>query len=344
MECPLCGIDHIISSDLLPSRPSEYFVPCPDCNKTTRPKDSPVTGSPEKKTCNCGRRPIDEVMAEIWLLLKESGVLMGNEPLSDIGTPLINPGVFLVRPPVLPPRSLILITDKIPEEAALFMYEKVPEVMGIILRSGNVPGTGDLMCGSPAEGFSDTLLCGCDMRADVFPTSHGPVLITKIQHAIHVEFPNGLNLKVRSVESNLQRTRADVFIDACSGPGTLGIVAALFGVREVIMCDVWYASAFCAGYNLLVNQKKLGLPEIRFLESLDKMPKVRYGRPELVCEARGENTRIRVFHGPYEGLPPILPEGIRLTAFDPFDKNAFSKNDKIMSLWRATVGGEAFIP
>ena len=299
MNCPLCGKDHIISSDLLPSRPSVIFSPCSQCMIKIRPKDQPVSDYNPVEKCICGRRFIDDVMADIWILLKNMDIFKGNEPLSDIGTPLINPGVFLLRPPVLPSRSLIFITNKITVTTALRIYEEVPEVMGIISRCGDVPGAGDLVEGKPSKESSDTLLCGCDMRADVFQTRRGPLLITKLQHAIHIEYPKGTDLKVRAVESNIHRFNPDVFIDACSGPGTLGLVASLMGVREVIMCDIWYASAWCAGYNLLVNQKRLGLSQVRMFQQMEGMPRIRSDDPELVCEANGGKCQSK-------GIPWIL--------------------------------------
>ncbi|MDD1724510.1 MAG: hypothetical protein LUQ07_05215, partial [Methanospirillum sp.] len=184
----------------------------------------------------------------------------------------------------------------------------------------------------------------CDMRADVFLTDKGPVIISKLQHALHIEFPRGIDPKVRSVEDHIRQYRPDVFIDACSGPGTLGIIAALAGVREVVMCDVWYASILCSIVNLKANRKLIGLDTISLLCQITHLDSVYAGRPKIVCEATGPGVRITVLQGSYEHLKDSIPEGDRLTAFDPFDKAGFIKNDRFIASWKEKIGGEVFIP
>lgn len=346
MQCPFCERDHIMSVDDLPSRPSSLFSPCPECVIVTRPKDKPVEPPPPipPGRCRCGRRFIDDVMADTWLHLKDRGFIDASDPLSAVGTPMISPGIFLLRPPVLPSRSLLLISDRIPPETASFLYRKVPELLGIICHRGPVAGAGDQTAVSSLDGYEDILLCGCDIREDIFHTSKGPVAIAKLQHALHIEFPKGIDPKIQAVESQVRRVHPDVFIDACAGPGTLGLVAALLGVKDVVLCDVWYASVWSIIESIELNKRKIGISDIAVFRDLADLPRVYAGDPELVCEASGPGVKITVFQGSYESLASHIPVGNRLTAFDPFDKAEFAKRDQFLTFWQKTVGGEVFIP
>jgi len=345
MKCSCCGEDHIICPGDVITRPSELFAPCPHCNPHIRQKDQPVpAGEVVNGPCQCSRRSIDDVMAEIYLVLVKQGIISGSEPLSAIGTPLICPGLFLRRPPVLPPRSLLLISDLVSEPAAKMAYGEVPELLGVVYHSHEIPGPGDVTRGSAPSIQEGRLLCGCDVRSDIFFSGKGPVIIVKKQADMHIEFPKGIDPKVASVEGQVRRLHPDVFIDACAGAGTLGITAALFGVPQVIMCDVWHASVWSAIQSLRVNKKKLGISEIRICGDIARRPPVWAGEPVLICTASGKGVQINLYHGSYEFLGPHLPSGKRLTAFDPFDKASFRKNDLFLTEWKENVGGEVFIP
>jgi len=294
--------------------------------------------------CQCNRRSLDDVMAEVYQVLVKERALSGTEPLSKLGTPLICPGMFLRRPPVLPRRSLLLISDIIPDSAAKKVYEQVPELLGIVYHSHEFPGPGDVISGHESAIREGRLLSGCDVRADIFLSGRGPVVVIKKQADMHIEFPKGIDPKVISVEEQVRRLHPDVFIDACAGPGTLGITAALFGVPEIIMCDVWFASVWSAIQSIRVNKIKLGISEIRIYEDITTRLPVYSGQPVLICEARGNGIHILLYNGSYEFLGPDLPLGRRLTVFDPFDKAAFRKNDPFLTYWTEKIGGEVFIP
>jgi hypothetical protein len=345
MKCSCCGEDHIICPGDIISRPSEIFAPCPDCSPKPRHKDRPVPpGEKIPGPCQCGRRFIDDVMADIYQVMSDGGALDGSEPLSSIGTPLICPGLFLRRPPMLPPRSLLIISDLIPVEVAKIAYRKVPELLGIVYHSHEIPGPGDVSSGKELSVNEGVLLCGCDVRADIFLSGNGPVLVIKKQSDMHIEFPKGIDPKVTSVERQVRRLHPDVFIDACAGPGTLGITAAHFGVPRIVMCDVWHASVWSAIQTIRVNQRRLGISRINIVEDIEQRPRVWSGKPVLICEAEGEGISIQLYNGSYEFLGPYLPDGKRLTVFDPFNKEAFRKNDQFLAAWKENVGGEVFIP
>lgn len=345
MKCSCCGEDHIICPGDITSRPSQFFAPCPQCNPLPRLKDRPVSsGEVIPGPCQCNRRFIDDVMADIYQVLHEEGIFHGSEPLSSIGTPLISPGLFLRRPPMLPPRSLLIISDLIPAPVADMVYRKVPELLGIVYHAHEIPGPGDVTSGQEPSIHEGMLLCGCDVRADIFLSGKGPVVVIKKQADMHIEFPKGIDPKVVTVEEHVRRLHPDVFIDACAGPGTLGITAALFGVPNIVMCDVWHASVWSAIQTIRVNQKKLGITSITICEDITKRPPVWTGDPALICTATGKGINIQLYNGSYEFLGADLPEGKRLTAFDPFDKESFRKNDPFLTAWKEKIGGEVFIP
>ena len=248
------------------------------------------------------------------------------------------------RPPVLPPRSLLLISGIIPDTAAEFLYHEIPELLGIVRPGTGIPGTGDLTGDSSAAFRESSLLCGCDVRADLFSGSRGPVVIVKKQAALHIEFPKGIDPKIISVEEQVRRVRPDVFIDACAGPGTLGIAAALHRVPEVVLCDVWNPAVWSAVQSIHANRRRLGVADVRIHADISDRPPVWNGTPVLIAEGLGAGIRMLVFHGSYEELGPLLPAGRRLTVFDPFDKASFGKNDSFLTFWKEKIGGEVFIP
>jgi len=283
-------------------------------------------------------------MADIYLLLLEEHVFSGHEPLSSIGTPLICPGMYLRSPPMLPPRSLLIISDCIPAHVATSAYIRIPELMGIVSHAHEIPGPGDVTRRQECTIHEGTVLCGCDVRADIFLSGKGPVEIIKKQAMMHIEFPKGIDPKIVGVEEQIRRLHPHLVIDACAGPGTLGITAALYGISHIVMVDVWYASIWSAIRTIHLNQKRLGISTIHIHEDIEKRPKVWAKEPVTICTATGAGITIEVCHGSYEFLENEFCEEKRLTLFDPFDKKSFQKNDQFLSVWREKIGGEVFIP
>jgi len=100
--------------------------------------------------------------------------------------------------------------------AAARLVAEVPEVKGVIRAGSGIPGITD----TDAEPMTHTLLAGCDVRADIFPTRAGPVVIYKQQSTLHIEFPRDHNEKILTLEREIGRRRPRTFVDACSGAGT----------------------------------------------------------------------------------------------------------------------------
>jgi len=344
MHCPVCGKDHICYAQDLLSRRHDTFSPCPDCNRIIRNKSGPPDDSPPPP-CHCGKAFIDDVYARIYLLLVDTGLFSGDEPLSSVGTPLIDPGIYLRSPPFLPSRSFLLISSVFDKETAHRAYHEVPQISGILNEGRNPPGIGDRVDVHPPVCSEQKLLCGCDVRADLFPTSKGPVAVYKKQGAAHIEFPHGSDPKIRSVETAIRRVHPSLFVDACSGVGTLGIAGGILGVHHILLNDPWYAAAFFSAFNLLVNKESLGLDECTFTTDFLHLSREKvHDEPLQVAEGHGYEKDVEVFQGRMELLSPLIHDHPVLTVFDPFNKKQFRQNQSFLSGWANTVGGEVFIP
>lgn len=344
MECPVCGNDHIHDARDLISGGQVFFSPCPDCTRIIRNKSLPPDDS-VSTSCVCGKAFIDDVYVRLYHLLVDEGLLSGAEPLSSVGAPLIDPGLFLRSPPHLPPRTLLVISSVFDKGAAERAYQMIPQISCIISDHGVPPGIGDIQDFSSPFSSEHTLLCGCDVRSDIFPTSKGPIVVYKKQGSAHIEFPHGFDPKIRSVESAIRKMRPELFVDACSGSGTLGLAGMRLGVQHVLLNDPWYAAAFFAGFNLLVNKEVIGLDECRLHTDFNRIRQQQV-REELfpIANGYGPEKSVEVFQGSMSLLPSQISGQKILTVFDPFDKKQFMQNQSFLSFWQRTVGGEVFIP
>lgn len=344
MFCPVCKRDHIRSASDLLSDKGTLFSPCPDCVRIIRNKSAPPDGPPSR-ICHCGKAFIDDVYVALYQVLVDEGLFTGGEPLSAVGIPLIDPGIFLRTPPFLTPRSLLLISSAFDLATALKAFDHVPQLSGVLLDGHQLPGVGDLISSIDPVCSEHQLLCGCDVRADIFPTTQGPVVIYKKQAATHIEFPHGIDPKIRSVEHAIQRVHPHLLVDACCGAGTLGIASLRLGVPDVLLNDPWYAAAFFTGFNLHINKNVLGLDDCACTGNYTSFSNDRV-RDEsfVVAEGFGREHSVLVCQGRMEHLSPRISDPSVLTVFDPFDKKQFTKNKSFLSLWQKSVGGEVFIP
>ncbi len=341
MHCPVCGGDCVTDARTILAELPGRFAPCPDCMGLVYDKSSPPPDIDTAEPCpSCGKRFIDEVFADIYRVMAAVGDLAGTEPLAAAGTPLVHPGFAMRSAPYLPPRSLVLLSRSVGERAAARLVDVVPEVRGVVRTGAGRPGIGD----TGAEPQAYTLLAGCDVRADVFPTRAGSVVVYKQQSVLHIEFSRGQNEKILSLEREIDRHRPETFVDACSGAGTLGLAAARAGVPHVIANDAWYAAAFWTACNIGVNREFLGIEEVTMHASYDDLHRRPIARdPVMVATAAG-TQEIEVYQGDLRLLFAVLPAGIDLCALDLFEKNDGRKVEEITGAWRARVGGAIFIP
>ena len=235
----------------------------------------------------------------------EEGDLKPTDPLIDVGSPLVHPGFAMDFPPFLPGNSLLLLSSKVTKKTAVRLVREVPELRGVIKRGDFIPGILRNDLESVPKIYD--LLAGCDVRADIFPLTTGPIVVYKQQSLIHIEFPRPGYPKIRSVEQHVGKPPARFFIDACSGVGTLGLAAGCLGVPHVVMNDAWYAAAFWSAFNLEVNRVYLRVDRVKIFEQLEEMEKHPVMRdPLLIAEAEGEQ-RIEVYQGDFRQLYQVIP-------------------------------------
>jgi hypothetical protein len=330
------------AKDILSTLPT-IFLPCPECSMRTLDKRQPLPSLEYARPCSCGKRFIDEVFAHIWVVMVEGGNLKVTDPLIAAGSPLIHPGFVMDRPPFLPEKSLVLLSPSVTKKTAERLVQEVPELRGVVRTGDFVPGIASEDLNSVPRVYE--LLAGCDVRADVFPLATGPLVMYKQQALVHIEFPRVGYPKIHSVVHHVGNPPVPVFIDACSGVGTLGLTAACLGVPRVVMNDAWYASAFWSAFNLEVNREYLAIDRVRIFEQIQDMarhPVVR--EPVKIAETEGAQV-IEVYQGDFHVLPSVLGSGTSpVTVLDLFEKKDRVVIDRIRKEWLEKIGGEVFIP
>ncbi|MFA5237116.1 MAG: hypothetical protein WC362_04605 [Methanoregula sp.] len=343
MDCPVCGGDCVRPAHevlaVIPTR----FLPCPSCRMQVLDKRAPLPRLDYPEACSCKKRFIDGVFAHMYVIMREEGDLGPTDPLIAVGSPLVHPGLALDRPPFLPEKSLLLLSGKVTPKTARRIVAEVPEVKGVVRTAPGIPG---LASHEPdAVPLVHTLLAGCDVRADIYPLSTGPLVVYKQQSVIHVEFPRAGYPKLRAVAARVGKPPVPLFVDACSGPGTLGLAAACLGVPHVIMNDAWYAAAFWSAVNIGVNRDFLDIDEVKICTQYGEMrshPVVR--EPKKIAVARGRQT-LEVYQGDFQNLGAVIPRDAHpVTALDVFDKQDRDAVSALLRVWRNRVGGDVFVP
>jgi hypothetical protein len=326
---------------VLESLPS-VFSRCPRCRFRVLDKGAPLQGRYYATPCACNKRFIDEVFAHLYVIMVEEDVLTGKEPLRSVGSPLIHPGFFMTGPPFLPPDSLVLLSPRVTKSVAQRIVDEVPEVRGVVRSGDFVPGVTDATLTAAPRTYER--LAGCDVRAGVFPTEAGPLVIYTQQSRMHIEFPRLKNPKIQSVERHLAEKSPAWCVDACAGAGTLGLCAARHGVRGVVLNDAWFAAAFWSAMNLHVNRMFFRIGEVRMLSTYHAMEEHPIGgEPVRVAEASGEQS-ITVYQGNLRELWKVLPPVPVCAILDLFDKSDKTSMSQVLEEWRSLVPGEVFIP
>jgi hypothetical protein len=342
MKCPVCGEDCVSTAHEMLGTLGSVFAPCPECRARVLDKRAPLPNRYYEPPCSCGKRFIDEVFAHIYVILEEEAVFTGTEPLAKVGMPLIHPGFFMATPPYLPHKSLVLVSRVIDRPVAARIAQEVPEIRGIVRSGDFIPGLAGT--GNTGQPKTYELLAGCDVRANIFPCSAGPLVLYQEQSLVHIEFPREYNPKIDTVETKLRAPHPDWFVDAACGVGTLGLVAARIGVPHLILNDAWYPAAFWTAYNLKVNMEFFAIDDVIVHTSYEDMQATPVRKePLLIADVTGRQT-ISVYQGDLYELWHILPEGPVLTVLDLFDKKDKEFMSRAVSRWREHVSGEVFIP
>ena len=343
MECPVCGSDCVQPAPEILKGLLTRFHPCARCRMRVLDKRTPLIKPDYSEPCSCGKRFIDDVFAHMYVIMRDEGDLTSRDPLIAVGSPLIHPGFAMDRPPFLPGKSLLLLSGRIHEKAARRIVDEVPEVRGVVKTAAFVPGL--VSCDTGAVPRVYTLLAGCDVRADIYPLATGPLVVYKQQSLIHVEFPRAGYPKLRSIATHVGKPPVPFFVDACSGPGTLGLAAACLGVPHVVMNDAWYASAFWSAFNIEVNRASFNVEDVQIIGQAEDMALHPVARePKKIAGTAGQQI-IEVYQGDFRNLDHVIPKDAHpVVALDIFDKNNENAVSALLRECRVRIGGDIFVP
>jgi hypothetical protein len=312
LRCPSCGSSSCVNSaeSVIKAAPSLY-ARCESCTNLVLEKSGQINLSDNRlddlRCKNCGRRPLDAVMAHILSLSggQESRPAL---TLRQVGTPLLSPGVPTYAPPHIGDQNLLLLTkQRIVADASDLILKLVPEVKGVIYGDmKNVIGLED----RDAAPYTCRVLAGCDMRADLVTSAYGQILVHKSQSKIHVEHNN----MAKMAKLGTLPIAGRVVLDALAGPGTLGLMSVLMGAQKVVLNDAWLPAVENAYLNLQANREILGIRMLRRTSIKNRAPS---RTPNLYSIATTDHTRIEIYHGEFEDFN-IEDLGVDLILLDSF--------------------------
>jgi len=311
-RCPSCGSLSCVTSaeHVLEIAPTMY-AKCQACHDLVLKKTDEINLSDinfNDLTCtNCGRRPLDAVMAHILA----TSVRRKDRPklsLREVGTPLLSPGVPTYAPPHIGYHNLLLMTNqRLIADASDRILREVPEVAGVIFGdTKRVIG----LAHSQAQPHTCRVLAGCDIRADLVASAYGQILIYKSQSKIHIEYDNA----VKMAKLGALPVSGRVVLDALAGPGSLGLMSVLMGAQRVILNDAWLPAVENAYLNLRVNRRILG---IRMIKRASTTKRESDKTPELFCTATTDNGVIELYHGDFQEFS-IQDCEVDIILVDPF--------------------------
>lgn len=193
----------------------------------------------EYMRCQCGKRPLDVVMAHILKIMIESEIvgekasLRRNSPipLSDFYYSSLNPQ-FIQK------NTLILLHEDFTPEVASKLILEVPEVK-CVLKGSPRNVVGQLNKDSKINHFE--ILEGDDTQINVMRTLlDDRIILVKNQSKHHIEVATTTEEKLIRLHNYLDNNsiKKGVAIDAMCGLGALGIYLVKYGFEKVIFNDI----------------------------------------------------------------------------------------------------------
>ncbi|MGP8320840.1 MAG: hypothetical protein ACT6FE_00730 [Methanosarcinaceae archaeon] len=334
ITCPTCGGSRCIepSGNILDNSYILYMA-CGDCHPDPKlRKDTPFflveqEGYDNRPCNNCGARHLDIVMADALEVMIKHGCRNNETRLFDVGTPLITIGCPLAFAPRLKTDDLILITDNINKQVAGELIN-IPEIKGVIKRVGT-PAQSVGILDTDSEPHTYELLAGCDMRCDIVTSSFGELCIYKNQSKIHIEFSRESPEKMQVLERLYIQGHltGETVIDGFCGPGTLGLMCMLAGVKHLILNDAWKTAIENTLLNIEANTDILGV-ELEKLVDTSSMPDIG-DEPVHVAHAKGNGSVIDIFHGDFRKLLKVVDDFdiCLIDTYPSVDAAAFAKDD-----------------
>ncbi|MCC7553053.1 MAG: SAM-dependent methyltransferase [Methanobacteriaceae archaeon] len=265
-----CCREKIVSYDNLDKKISR-LKPCEKCEDISIKKFTPLKDEidfnllhNDYKRCECGKRPLDIVMAHILRIMIEENIAPTDATLRK-DTPTFLPTVFYSpnNSQFMSYDSIILIHSDFDEKIAKRLFKEIGEVRGV-LKGDPEETVGILDKNHDAKVY--TLLYGCDIRSDILNTfikhdnSLEKIIINKKQSKNNIEVGSTTEAKLFKLYKYLKNNKNlkdNAFnlkvIDATCGVGAIGIFLLKYGFSEVIFNDIYCGAIKTCLENLKTN-------------------------------------------------------------------------------------------
>lgn len=189
--------------------------------------------------CECGKRPLDIVMAHILKIMIESEIVGEKATLRrNSPVPLSNFYFSSLNPQFIQEKSLILLHQDFTPEVALKLIEEVPEVE-CVLKGSPRDVAGQLNRDSSISHFE--ILAGDDTQINVMRTLLGDkIVLVKNQSKHHIEVAMTTEEKLLRLHNFIdnKKVKKGTAIDAMCGLGALGIYLLKYDFEKVIFNDI----------------------------------------------------------------------------------------------------------
>ena len=189
--------------------------------------------------CECGKRPLDIVMAHILKIMMESDIVGEKATLRrNSPVPLSNFYYSSLNPQFIGEKTLILLHPDFTPDGASRLMDEVPEV-GCVLKGSPQGIVGQADKDSQITHFE--ILAGDDTQTNVMRTLIGDkIILVKNQSRHHIEVAMTTEQKLVQLHNYLDNNdvKKGVAVDAMCGLGALGIYLIKYGFEKVIFNDI----------------------------------------------------------------------------------------------------------
>ena len=189
--------------------------------------------------CECGKRPLDIVMAHILKIMMESDIVGEKATLRrNSPVPLSNFYYSSLNPQFIGEKTLILLHPDFTYDVASRLMDEVPEV-GCVLKGSPQGIVGQADKDSQITHFE--ILAGDDTQTNVMRTLLGDkIILVKNQSRHHIEVAMTTEQKLVQLHNYLDNNdvKKGVAVDAMCGLGALGIYLIKYGFEKVIFNDI----------------------------------------------------------------------------------------------------------
>ena len=240
----------------------EAIRECGNCQDIQIKKFSPVKDyddfevlDDDFKRCDCGKRPIDVVMAHILKIMIEEEIVRDNATLRrNSPVPLSNFYYSSLNPQFLAKRSLILLHPDFNSKVAARLFNEVSEVE-CVLKGSPQDTVGVFDSASDINHFE--ILEGDDTQINVMRTLVGDkIILVKNQSRHHIEVAMTTEQKLVQLHNYLKNNnvKKGIAVDAMCGLGAIGIYLLKFGFEKVIFNDINPEMIDALKNNLEINE------------------------------------------------------------------------------------------